>query len=89
MPKFFVHLDEPDAITDMLGQDLPNLQSAKCAALRMVAETLCQNPQALWDATLHQVRVADAWGLTLFVVDIQTTPSPAIERSIRRLASGA
>ena len=89
MPIFYIHLKGPDTVPDLVGQELEDVQAAKCAAIHMVAKTLCSQPQAFWDAEFHQVRVSDEWGLTLFVVDIQTTTSPSSRLSGRAPPSEA
>lgn len=83
MPKFYIDLEEPSGEADVVGQELEDIQAAKCAAIRMIADTLCKHPQAFWDADRHRVRVSDDYGITLFVVDITTTTSP-IARSFAR-----
>ena len=88
MPKFYFHLEEPSGPPDLVGQELEGIQAAKCFAFRMVADTLCGDAQAFWEAESHRVRVSDEFGLTLFVLDIQTTTSPAAKNAGRNKGEG-
>lgn len=52
-------------------------------AITMIADTLCNHPQALWDADTHQVTVSDEQMLTQFIVEIVTTTAPALCGAVR------
>ncbi len=83
MPKYFFQLG-PSPRAERVGQELPDIQAAKCAAVRLIAETLCEHPQDFWDTDSHQVTVTDQGGLVQFAIDIFTTTSPVAQASIRR-----
>lgn len=89
MPKYIFTLAADHEEWSGEVQDLPDVQAAKCVAIRMIAETLCNHPQAFWEEDPHQVTVSDENMLTLFIVNIATTTSPAIRSlSPGRTASG-
>jgi hypothetical protein len=78
MPQYVFSLADDHSGWDGEAKELPDVQAAKCVAIRMISDTLCNHPQAFWDAESHQVTVSDEKGLTLFIVDLLTTTSPAI-----------
>lgn len=78
MPKYIFTIANDHEDWNKQPQKLPDHQSAKCAAIRMVADTLCKHPEAFWDDDPHQVTVSDETMMTLFVVDIMTVTSPAV-----------
>lgn len=78
MPKYVFSLANDHDGWDGEAKELADVQAAKCVAIKMIADTLCSHPQTFWDAESHQVTVSDENGLTLFMVDLLTTTSPAI-----------
>ena len=78
MPRYIFSLADDHDGWDGEAIQLRDVQAAKCTAIRMIVDTLCEHPQAFWDAETHQVTVSDENRLTLFIVDITTTTSPAI-----------
>jgi hypothetical protein len=84
MSRYYFHLTLPKAPRDKVGQELENVQAAKCAAVQLIADRLCSHPQAFWDADAHRVEVANESGLMLFAIDLFTTTSPIIASAIRR-----
>lgn len=78
MPRYIFSLADHNAGWNGDARELPDVQAAKCVAIRMISDTLCNDAQAFWDAYTHQVTVSDESGLTQFIVDITTTTSSAI-----------
>ncbi len=78
MPGFKFSLADAHDGWDGETVQLPDVQAAKCVAIKMIADTLCNHPQAFWDAESHQVTVSDEKRLTLFILDISTTMSPVM-----------
>lgn len=78
MPLYVFTLAEDHDEWDGDAKDLPDPQAAKCVAIRMIAETLCNYPQKFWETDTHQVTVSDENMLTQFIVEIVTTTAPAL-----------
>lgn len=78
MPGYIFSLADEHDGWDGEARELPDVQAAKCAAIKMIADTLCNHPETFWEAENHQVTVSDENRLTLFIVDTTTTTSPAI-----------
>lgn len=79
MPLYIFTLAEDHDGWDGEAKELPDPQAAKCVAIRMIAETLCNHPQTFWERDTHQVTVSDENMLTLFIVEIVTTTAPAFK----------
>lgn len=82
MPKYVFTLAQPHDDWDGEAKELPDAQTAKCVAIRMIADTLCNHPQAFWDTDTHQVTVSDEAMLTQFIVEIVTTTAPALSQPL-------
>ena len=78
MPAFFFHLENGDHTRDEVGTDLATLHDARCHAVRMMAEVLCNAPERYWEHEEYKVTVEDISGLLLFTVEISSTDSPAV-----------
>jgi len=87
MPGFIFSLADAHDGWDGETVQLPDVQAAKCVAIKLIADTLCNHPQAFWDAESHQVTVSDERRLTLFIIDISATTSPAMRYEKRARAS--
>ena len=84
MPRYHFNMALPAGPRDEVGQELADVQEAKCAAIQLIADTLCKHAQSFWDADSHRVEVTDGTGLTLFHVDLFTSVSPATAVTVRR-----
>lgn len=80
MPKYIFTLAGDQDGWDGEAVELDSPQAAKCFAVKMIAETLCENPQSFWERESHEVTVSDDVGLTQFIVEIVTTTAPALRQ---------
>lgn len=76
--RFFFHLEDNGEHLDDEGFLLPSLEDAKCAAVQIIAETLCHEPKRFWTAETYRVRVTNDEGLVLFTVELVATLAPAL-----------
>jgi uncharacterized protein DUF6894 len=88
MPMFHFHTDD---LHDDDGHVLPNVNSAKCEAIKLAAQMICDQADDFWDRAEWSMTVTDERGLTLFQLQVIGTESPAIDgasarRSARRSA---
>jgi hypothetical protein len=79
MPHYIFTLADDQDDWDGEAEELPDVQAAKCVAIRMISETLCNHPQKFWETDTHQVTVSDEKMLTQFIVEIVTTTAPALK----------
>ena len=84
MPRFHFHTDD---LRDDDGHVLPNLRVAKCEAIKLAAQTICDQADDFWSKAEWSMTVTDEKGLTLFQLQVLGTEAPVIEgSSSRRLA---
>jgi hypothetical protein len=74
MPKYHFNTDDRD---DADGTEMESLGQAKCEAIRMAGQTICQGAEAFWDRAEWKMTVTDASGLILFDLLIIGTESAA------------
>lgn len=78
MPKFFFHLTHSGEIRDEAGTEFATLQEAKCHAVKLIADTLCEDPHKFWESESYRVTIADDAGLYLLLVEMISYPAPAL-----------
>ena len=78
MPKFYFHLTHDLEVRDHAGVELEDLHSAKCHAVKMIADTLCEQPEKFWKHDTYRVSVADAQDLLLLSVEMIAQAAPAL-----------
>ena len=77
MRRYFFHLENGSVLEDQEGVDLPDLEAAKCAAVQLLAEILCDQPGRVLATETYQVTCTDEDGLMLFKVQVVVTLAPA------------
>ncbi len=78
LPEYTFTLQDAGAEFPVSTMDLADVQAAKCEAVQRIAATLCKDPKAFWDNDIHTVVVANADGLTLFMVEVVSTTAPVL-----------
>jgi hypothetical protein len=78
MPRYYFHLTHSEDIRDQAGVELGGLHEAKCHAVKMIADVLCQTPEKFWETETYRVTVSDARGLLLLDVEMIATLAPAL-----------
>ena len=73
MPKYHFH---SDGQRDEDGTDLANLEEAKCEAVKLAGNTICEEAAEFWDKAEWSLTVTDSRGLTLFQLQIIGTEAP-------------
>jgi len=74
MPKYHFNTDDR---ADPGGAEMESLAQAKCEAIRMAGQTICQGAEGFWDRAEWKMTVTDASGLILFDLLIIGTESAA------------
>jgi hypothetical protein len=78
MPRYFFHLENSSSpAQDIEGKELPDLEAAKCHAVTLIAEALCEHPKGFWDADTYQITVSNENGLNLFMICMMSVIAPA------------
>ncbi len=80
MARYYFHFEHACEVRDEAGVELPDIATARCHAVQMIAETLCHGPQAFWDADQYRVTVA-LGGLTLFSVEMVAAMAPMLRKT--------
>jgi hypothetical protein len=68
---------------DKLGVELASLTQARKEATVLAGELLRDRPDAFWDVQAWRMTVQDETGLTLFVIEVDATVSPAVGDQLR------
>ena len=84
MPAYYFHLQSGRETRDEAGTELASLHDARCHAVQMIAEMLCNSPERYWEHEEYRVTVSDQTGLTLFTVEMVSTDSAALGISGKR-----
>lgn len=78
MPRFYFHTeDHPDSE----GAELSDVGVAKCEAMRLAGQIICEEADSFWDKSQWTMTVADESGLILFQLHIIGTEAAAIRGS--------
>lgn len=78
MARYHFHLTHSGDIRDEAGIDLQDLHSARCHAVKMVADDLCHTPEKFWASETYRVNVTAPNGLLLFYVEMLAVDAPAL-----------
>jgi hypothetical protein len=74
VPKYHFNTDDR---ADADGREMASLAEAKCEAIRMAGQTVCQGAEGFWNRAEWKMTVTDASGLILFDLLIIGTESAA------------
>lgn len=78
MPRFYFHTDDQ---RDSEGAELADVGVAKCEAMKLAGQIICEEADSFWDKSQWTMTVADESGLTLFQLHIVGTEAAAIRGS--------
>lgn len=68
MPRYFFNLQDHDTFEDDEGNELPNRDAARVAAVTFAGEYLRDHPDMIWDGQRFAVEVRDTSDEILFRV---------------------
>jgi hypothetical protein len=75
MPKYFFNSEDHQ---DDEGTELDSLAVAKCQAIKMAGEIICDAADTFWDKAEWTLTVTNESGLTLFQLSIVGTDAMAL-----------
>ena len=78
MPRYYFHTEDGRPLQDREGVDLESLAAARREAARALGEILKERSDEFWTDGVLRMRVTDADGLTLFLLEVTATASPAV-----------
>jgi hypothetical protein len=81
--RYFFHLQSSHVVRDEEGSEHQDLDAAKCHAVQMIAQVLCERPKTFWEADTYRVTVTDERGLVLFTVEMFSVQSAALNPARR------
>ena len=80
MERFFFHVMDGTSAPDHEGVLLSGLGAARIEAVRLTGALLSEIPASVCAGDDWRIEVADQTGLTLFMITVITTDSPATRR---------
>jgi hypothetical protein len=78
MPRFHFHTDDN---RDDDGHIMPDVEAAKCEAVKLAGQIICNQAHEFWDKAEWTMTVTDENGLTQFQLQIVGTESPSVLHS--------
>jgi hypothetical protein len=77
MPRYFFHIEDGLAIHDDEGAELKDLAVAKCEAVKLAGQMICDAAGSFWNKEEWKMTVSDETGLTLFCLHFLGIEAPA------------
>ena len=77
MPIYHFNVEDGQIPIPCDGAELKNLAAAKCEAVRMMGQLVCDADETFWDHAGWRMVVSDKTGLTLFELFIVGTEAAA------------
>jgi hypothetical protein len=79
MSRYFFHIEDGLPVQDDLGVELDTLTQAKCEAVRLAGQSICDAAGHFWDREEWKLTATDEGGLTLFILQFVGTEAPAAQ----------
>jgi hypothetical protein len=77
MPQYFFHIDD-GSNPDTDGVELADLATAKCEAVKVAGNIICEAAGDFWSKQEWAMTVTDESGLTLFALRVIGTEAPVL-----------
>jgi hypothetical protein len=77
MPQYFFHIEDGLTGRDDEGTELEDLAVAKCEAVKLAGQMICDSAGEFWGKEEWRMTVSDASGLTLFSLHFVGIEAPA------------
>jgi hypothetical protein len=81
MPTYFFRVDEPHARLSTKEAVLSDMAEAKCEAVKLAGQLLCEEAPTFWDRKELSLTVSDVTGLMLFQLLVIGTEAAAASTS--------
>ncbi|HEY0131116.1 MAG TPA: hypothetical protein VGB57_06905 [Allosphingosinicella sp.] len=77
MPRYFFHIDDGIAVHDEEGTELEDVAVAKCEAVKLAGQMICESAGTFWNRQEWKLTASDEIGLTLFCLHFVGVEAPA------------
>jgi hypothetical protein len=77
MPRYFFHIEDGATTRDDEGTELKDVAVAKCEAVRLAGQMICDSAGSFWDKQEWKLTATNADGLTLFCLHFVGIEAPA------------
>lgn len=77
MPRYFFHIEDGQAARDDEGVELKGAAAAKCEAVKLAGQMICDSAGSFWDRQEWKLTATDEDGLTLFCLHFVGIEAPA------------
>jgi len=84
MPRYFFHIDGEGSSDE--GHELANVAEAKCEAVKLAGQAICDHADKFWDTGDWKMTVTNQEGLTLFSLTFFGTEAASVGPDYRRPA---
>jgi len=79
MARYFFHIEDGIIAQDEDGIELETLTDAKCEAVKLAGQHICDAAGTFWDKKEWRLTATDGNGLTLFALEFIGTEAPVIQ----------
>jgi hypothetical protein len=79
MPRYFFHIEDGKTAQDEDGVELESLARAKCEAVRLAGQSICDCAPTFWNTDGWKLTASDEDGLILFSLYFAGTDAPAAD----------
>jgi hypothetical protein len=79
MPRYFFHIDDGATAQDDEGAELDDVAAAKCVAVRLAGQMICDGADRFWDREEWKLTATDSDGLTLFCLHVVGVDAPVMD----------
>jgi hypothetical protein len=77
MPRYFFHIEDGSSVHDDEGTELKDLTVAKCEAVKLAGQMICDAAGEFWEHEEWKLTATDEDGLTLFCLQFFGIEAPA------------
>ncbi|MEA3063926.1 MAG: hypothetical protein QOJ27_354 [Sphingomonadales bacterium] len=77
MPRYFFHIEDGNMVRDDEGTELKDLAVAKCEAVKLAGQMICDSAKDFWENEEWKLTAANEDGLTLFCLHFVGIDAPA------------
>ena len=89
MPLYHFNIDGSVEGPDRDGTELDSLEVAKCEAIKLAGQVICESAGRFWDRAEWSMTVTDERGLALFTLHVVGTESPSTHAHARPVLPAA
>jgi hypothetical protein len=82
MPRYFFHIEDHSPVQDDEGIELDSLADAKCAAVKLAGQHICDAAGTFWDVQEWKLTATDEDGLTQFSLHFIGIEAPVIRAEL-------